>query len=75
MREENSGLWYDAMKEEIESMAKNQVWELVELPKGASIVGYKLVFKTNETHLEISNDIKLYLSLRVVLKRKVLITY
>jgi len=24
---------YDAMKEEMESMAKNQVWDLVDLPK------------------------------------------
>ena len=46
MREENSGLWYDAMKEEIESMTKNQVWEHVELPKGASVVGCKWFYKT-----------------------------
>ncbi|KAJ4976296.1 hypothetical protein NE237_001402 [Protea cynaroides] len=34
------------MKDEMESMSKNQVWELVELPKGTSTVGCKWVFKT-----------------------------
>lgn len=33
------------MKEEMESMAKNQVRDLVEIPKGVSIVGCKWVFK------------------------------
>ena len=30
----------------MESMAKNQVWELVELPRGASTIGCKWVYKT-----------------------------
>ena len=42
----NSTLWYDAMKEEMESMAKNQVWDLVELTKEAIAIGYKWVYKT-----------------------------
>jgi hypothetical protein len=43
---DNSTLWYDAMKEEMESMAKNQVWDLVDLPKGAVAIGCKGVYKT-----------------------------
>jgi hypothetical protein len=43
---DNSRLWYDAMKEEMESMAKNQVWDLVDLPKGAVAIGCKGVYKT-----------------------------
>jgi len=43
---DDSKLLYEAMKEEMTSMAKNQVWDLVELPKGVSIVGCKWVFKT-----------------------------
>ena len=34
------------MKEEMETMAKNQVWDLIELPKGVYVVGCKWVFKT-----------------------------
>jgi hypothetical protein len=36
------------MSEEIESLHKNQTWELVELPKGQKIVGCKWVFKKKE---------------------------
>ena len=46
MSGENSTLWYDAMKEEMESMAKNKVWNLVELPKGVSTIGSKWLYKT-----------------------------
>jgi hypothetical protein len=34
------------MKEEMESMAKNQVLDLVNLPKGAVAIGCKWVYKT-----------------------------
>ena len=30
--ENKSTLWYDAMKDELDSMANNQVWDLVKLP-------------------------------------------
>jgi hypothetical protein len=46
MSGEHSILWLNVMKEEIESMAKNQVWDLVNLPKGAVAVGCKWVYKT-----------------------------
>ena len=34
-----------AMEEEMESLAKNNTWDLVELPEGRSVVGCKWVFK------------------------------
>jgi hypothetical protein len=46
MSGDNSTLWYDAMKEKMESMAKNQVWDLVDLPKWAVAIGCKWVYKT-----------------------------
>ena len=39
-------LWYNAMKDEMNSMANNQVWDFVELPKDAKVIGCKWVFKT-----------------------------
>ena len=39
-------LWFNAMKEEMESMAKNQVWDLVDLPKWVVAIGCKWVYKT-----------------------------
>ena len=43
---DNSEKWFNAMKEEMQSMSDNQVWDLVELPKGSKQVGCKWVFKT-----------------------------
>jgi hypothetical protein len=43
-----SGQWVVAMNEEIKSLHKNQIWELVKLPKGAKIVGCKWIFKKEE---------------------------
>ena len=34
------------MKEELESMATNEVWDIIELPKSSKVVGCKWVFKT-----------------------------
>ena len=43
---DNSNKWLDAMKDELKSMAHNDVWDLVELPEGCKRVGCKWVFKT-----------------------------
>ena len=43
---DNSEKWLNVMKEEINSMEHNGVWDLVELPKGCKRVGCKWVFKT-----------------------------
>lgn len=41
----NAEEWITAMKEEMSSMAKNHVWELVDLPPGRKTVGNKWVLK------------------------------
>ncbi|KAL0429751.1 UNVERIFIED_CONTAM: Retrovirus-related Pol polyprotein from transposon TNT 1-94 [Sesamum radiatum] len=46
-----SNLWYDAMKEEMNSMAFNEVWDLVELPDGFKAIGCKWVFETKKDSL------------------------
>ena len=45
MKSPQSGLWMDAMKDELSSMSQNKVWELVELPKGCRPIGCKWVYK------------------------------
>jgi hypothetical protein len=46
MSGEHSTLWLKAMKEEMEFMAKNQVWDLVDLPEKVVAIGCKWVYKT-----------------------------
>ena len=46
-----SNLWHDAMKEEMNSMMSNGVWDLVELPNEAKAIGCKWVFKTKKDSL------------------------
>lgn len=41
IKSDDSELWLDAMKDEMESMNKNQVQELVESPKGFKHIGCK----------------------------------
>ncbi|RVW56871.1 Retrovirus-related Pol polyprotein from transposon TNT 1-94 [Vitis vinifera] len=43
---ENSTLWLYAMEEELKSMKDNEVWDLVELPKGIKTIRCKWIFKT-----------------------------
>ena len=38
-------LWKDAMVEEMESLYKNETWDLVKFPSGRNLVGRKWVFK------------------------------
>ena len=46
MKSKHSSMWLDAMKDELKSMSINDVWDLVEIPKGAKTVGCKWVYKT-----------------------------
>nr|KYP46701.1 Retrovirus-related Pol polyprotein from transposon TNT 1-94 [Cajanus cajan] len=48
MNSKESNLWYNAMKEEMNSMTSNQVWDLVELPHGVKSIGCRWVFKTKK---------------------------
>ena len=41
----NKVKWKEAMEKEMESLHKNDVWDLVKLPKGRKAVGSKWVFK------------------------------
>ena len=45
MNSPNKEKWEDAMKDELKSLQKNDVWELVKLPNGRKTVGSKWVFK------------------------------
>ncbi|KAI5349975.1 hypothetical protein L3X38_002866 [Prunus dulcis] len=40
--------WLQAMKSELNSMEKNKVWELVQLPQGCRPIGCKWIFKTKK---------------------------
>ena len=44
-------LWYNFMKDELDFMKSNKVWDLVELPKGAKTIGCKWAFKTKRDSL------------------------
>ena len=46
MESSNAQKWIDAMNEEIKSIKDNDVWDLVPLPEGAKLIGYKWIFKT-----------------------------
>lgn len=43
----NEDVWRKAMETEIASIEENNIWELMELPKRAKIIGVKWIFKTN----------------------------
>ncbi|KAL0298982.1 UNVERIFIED_CONTAM: Retrovirus-related Pol polyprotein from transposon TNT 1-94 [Sesamum radiatum] len=45
MTSPNANEWITAMKEEMSSMARNNVWELVDLPTGRKTIGNKWVLK------------------------------
>ena len=46
-----SELWYDAMKEEMNSIKNNEVRDLFELPNGAKAIGCKWVFNRKKDAL------------------------
>ncbi|GBP07332.1 Retrovirus-related Pol polyprotein from transposon TNT 1-94 [Eumeta japonica] len=67
-------LWIKAMEEELKALKANNVWSLVELPKGAKVVGCKWVYKVKKldqrSNFEITDlgDLKLYLGIEVLVK-------
>uniref|UniRef100_A0A803N377 Reverse transcriptase Ty1/copia-type domain-containing protein n=1 Tax=Chenopodium quinoa TaxID=63459 RepID=A0A803N377_CHEQI len=48
MSQSDAGKWLIAMKQEMESLSKNNTWELCCAPKGKRIVGCKWVYKKKE---------------------------
>ena len=40
--------WVNAMYEELNNFTRNQVWELVEIPKGHNVIGTKWVFRNKQ---------------------------
>ena len=46
LQSSNSHKWIDAMKDKTKSMDDNNIWDLVELPKGSKPIGCKWIFKT-----------------------------
>ena len=51
MSSKESNSWYSAMKEEMNSMVSNRVWDLVEFPDGVKVIGCKSIFKTKRDSL------------------------
>ena len=51
MSSKESNSWYSVMKEEMNSLTSNRVWDLVELPDGVKAIGCKWVFKTKKDSL------------------------
>ena len=45
MKDIDSKAWQQAMDLEMDSMYSNQVWELVDLPKGVKPIGCKWIYK------------------------------
>ena len=44
----NSHKWIEAMKDEMKSVKENDVWDLVELPGRAKLIGCKWIYKTKQ---------------------------
>ena len=45
--------WVDAMKEEYQSIIKNEVWEIVPRPKSKDVVSSRCLFKINMLLMEV----------------------
>ena len=67
-------LWYNAMKDELDSMKSNEVWDLVELPQGQKAIGCKWVYKTKRDSLGNIERYKARLIAKGSLKKKESIT-
>ena len=48
MDSSDSSKWICAMEEEMQSLMKNQTWELVQLPQGNHVIGIKWIYKVKD---------------------------
>ena len=74
MADPDSEKWQDAMKSEIESMKKNQVWNLIDPPDGVRTIECKWSIRRRKIWMEMFTSIKLDLSQKVFDKFKELTT-
>ena len=51
MNRKESDLWFNVIKDEMNFMASNGVWDLVKLPNGVKTIGCKWVYKTKKDSL------------------------
>ena len=51
VRDENSSKWELAMKDEMDSLLRNQTWELTELPVGKKALHNKWVYRIKNEHM------------------------
>ena len=58
------------MKDKIRSMRTNDVWDLVEIPKGANTMGYRWVYKTKRDSKGISKGSKVRLIVKGFTQRE-----
>ena len=57
MADPDSELWHEAMKSEIESMQKNQVWNLIDPPDGVRTIDCKWIYKKKK---DIDGNVHIY---------------
>ncbi|KAL0298225.1 UNVERIFIED_CONTAM: Retrovirus-related Pol polyprotein from transposon TNT 1-94 [Sesamum calycinum] len=65
----NANEWITAMKEEMSSMGKNNVWELVDLPTGRKTIGNKWVLKVKRKADGSIDKFKARLVAKVILRK------
>jgi hypothetical protein len=58
VKSRHSSEWLDATKDAVKSMSTNDVWDLVEIPKGDKTVGCKWYTRLNMTPKKISKGLK-----------------
>ena len=55
---EDSELWRDAVRRELDSIEKNETWELIKEPKDVNVIDSKWVFAIKENETEVSKKYK-----------------
>lgn len=69
MQDENSNKWELGMSYEIDSLLRNQTWELIELPARKNVLHNKWVYKVKTKHDD-NKWFKAKLIMKKVLKKR-----